>query len=270
MASFSTVSAGDQVNSTNINQFTEALSGQANIPISITGVSDASNWALDVRNADATNGRTFRARDSSGGTRFQVGNTSTSYVQADPDGGGLSVVATVGHPQTLSSKTIGSTGGTALGQIGVSTASGGVVQFRMGNGTSNSAVDIGSWSTWTPTFTQVATITTTITRARYEVSGKKATVTFNLALTSTGAAGQILVMAGLPVAPESSATYNHLGTGLLLANSTFVGLIASAISPTQVQFFMISTGLGNYWGITPSQGILANDRISGTLIYEIA
>jgi hypothetical protein len=89
VASFSTVQTGDNAVSSNINQFAEALGGQANIPISVTGVNDASLWALDVKNADVTNARSFRAQDSSGNGRFTVGNTSTAYVQADPDGGGL-------------------------------------------------------------------------------------------------------------------------------------------------------------------------------------
>lgn len=77
MASFSTVQAGDPINSTNLNQIIDALAGNANVPISITGVNDASLFALDVRNQDATNQRSFRVRNSSGDTMIQVDDDVT-------------------------------------------------------------------------------------------------------------------------------------------------------------------------------------------------
>lgn len=117
MASFSTVQAGDAAVSSNLNQFAEALSGQANIPIAVTGVNDVANYAFSVKNADGTNNRVFKSMDSSGNARIDISGASTAMARADPDGSGLSVIATLGHAQTLSSKTITASAMSLLGGL---------------------------------------------------------------------------------------------------------------------------------------------------------
>ncbi len=104
MASFSTVTAGvSTVSATDINQFADALSGLGNYPVSLTGVNDAINWGLSVRNQDATNGRTARLLDSSGRVRLSLDGNGP---RADPDGTGLAVMVTTSHTQTLTNKTL--------------------------------------------------------------------------------------------------------------------------------------------------------------------
>lgn len=99
MASFSTVQAGDAVNSTNLNQLIDALAGNANIPISVTGVNDASLYALDVRNQDATNQRSFRVRNSSADNMIVVDGNGVAINQVNISSG------TIGG-STISSATI--------------------------------------------------------------------------------------------------------------------------------------------------------------------
>lgn len=77
MASLSTVQAGDPINSSNLNQIIDVLSGNANVPVSLTGTNDAALWALDVRNQDPTNQRSFRVRNASGETLLSVDDDVT-------------------------------------------------------------------------------------------------------------------------------------------------------------------------------------------------
>lgn len=74
MPSFNDVTAGSSADSSCIQQVIDALKGTAGqgVPISITAVNDAANFALDARNQDTVNGRSFRVRDSSNGTQIQA------------------------------------------------------------------------------------------------------------------------------------------------------------------------------------------------------
>lgn len=63
----STVNPGDTIEAVDINQLVRALTGVAGhgVAILITQVNDASNYALDLRQLDATNGYILRLRDAS-------------------------------------------------------------------------------------------------------------------------------------------------------------------------------------------------------------
>lgn len=73
MPSFNDVVPGSSADSSCVQQLVDALKGTAGqgVPISITAVSDAANFALDVRNTETGNGRAFRVRDSSNATQIQ-------------------------------------------------------------------------------------------------------------------------------------------------------------------------------------------------------
>ena len=101
----STVSSGTSADASDLNQVVEALIGTAGAgqPISMVALNDATNFALDVRNQDTTNGRAFRVRDSSNSARFQV---TSSGPEADPSGAGtLSRLVTETGSATLTNKT---------------------------------------------------------------------------------------------------------------------------------------------------------------------
>lgn len=74
MTTFTTVAAGDEIKSSHVEQFRKVLTGASggDIPVAITALNDATNWALQVKNSDATNTRVFRALDSAGAVLMQV------------------------------------------------------------------------------------------------------------------------------------------------------------------------------------------------------
>src|SRR5258708_177771 len=107
MGSLNNVNASDAANSSCIQQVVDVLKGTAgagNIPVSLTAINDTANFALDVQNQDGTNGRTFRARDSSGNARLQL--DLANGPQADPTGSGLGPIINTTATQTLTNKTL--------------------------------------------------------------------------------------------------------------------------------------------------------------------
>lgn len=129
--SLNNVNSGDSANSSCIQQVIDVLKGTAgagNIPISITAVNDSANFALQTENQDGTNGRSFRAMDSSGNARLQV---DINGPKADPDGTGVQTIVTTTHSQTLTNKTL--TSPAVTGQSGTYANS----SFSCTNGSSN-------------------------------------------------------------------------------------------------------------------------------------
>lgn len=110
MASFNDVTAGSSADSSCVQQIIDALKGSAGkgVPISITAVSDAANWALDVQNDETVNSRAFRASRANGTVLIQA---DVNGVQVSATGGAPATVVTINDAQTLSNKTISSTSG---------------------------------------------------------------------------------------------------------------------------------------------------------------
>ena len=73
MPSFNDVISRSWADSSCVQQVIDALKGTAGqgVPISITAVNDSANFALDARNQDTVNGRSFRVRDSSNAAQIQ-------------------------------------------------------------------------------------------------------------------------------------------------------------------------------------------------------
>lgn len=105
MPSFVNIADRTDADAEDVQQIIDALSGTAGqgIPISITAVNDASNYALDVKNDDPTNSRALRVRTSTG---LAMLTADVNGVKASPDGSTASAtVVTVTSVQTLTNKT---------------------------------------------------------------------------------------------------------------------------------------------------------------------
>lgn len=79
------------------------------------------------------------------------------------------------------------------------------------------AATLGAWTSFTPTLTQSATVTKTVTYAKYARVGRTIVVVVDLAVTGAGTAANA-VLIGLPV--TASATGLTIGSGLLYDTST--------------------------------------------------
>lgn len=124
--------------------------------------------------------------------------------------------------------------------------------------------------TYTPTFTQSATINKTINLARYWRFQKMVVVQFSLTATSNGTAGNA-VLVGLPI---SANLYSAIAWG----NAVFLGgaghygnKVGSAYGNSlTTTSFTFQDGVSNLFGVNPSFQILSGDTIAATIIYEAA
>jgi hypothetical protein len=101
MAVLYTVAVNGKVRAADLNQIINALTGVGNYPINLTAVSDASQYALDVKNAGA-GGKALIVRAADGTTLFLASGT---VVQAAIDGT-LQTLVGLSATQTLTNKTL--------------------------------------------------------------------------------------------------------------------------------------------------------------------
>lgn len=87
--SFNDVVAGSSADSSCVQQIIDALKGTAGqgVPISITAVNDAANWALDVQNDEAVNSRAFRVSNAAGGALIQADVNGVTLNQVNVSSG---------------------------------------------------------------------------------------------------------------------------------------------------------------------------------------
>jgi hypothetical protein len=113
---FTAVLAGQLAQAVQVQQIIDGLQGVAakGQPIALTALSDASNWALQVRNQDATNQRALQVLAADGTT-----------ILAQADGTGVRLAATVGigaAPVASQALTLGPTTLTGTTQYGILSA----------------------------------------------------------------------------------------------------------------------------------------------------
>lgn len=242
MPSFNDVAAGSSADSSCVQQIIDALKGTAGkgVPLSITAVSDGSNWAVDVQNDEAVNSRAFRASRANGTVLIQA---DVNGVQVSSTGGAPATVVNISDAQTLTNKT-----------LSAPTFTGGV---------------FSGWSTWTPALTQGGdTPTLTVSNAGYAQFGKDVSVEFYISATSTGAAANDIIITTLPVVPKFTGQFANIGTVVVSANAAVYVCAAVATSSAQIKM-LTSTG-GGYLGNTngPSFAIAAGNVFSGQLHYQ--
>lgn len=128
-----------------------------------------------------------------------------------------------------------------------------------------------AWVAYTPTLTQNAAVTKTVTSARYMKVGRMVTVEVLLTVTGTGTANERIEL-GLPLA--AATPIGRRGGTLTVTNDSgpnnFVGA-AELISTTVVA--CVTNNNSNYLGEASSafdQALAADDLVTLNLTYEAA
>lgn len=126
---------------------------------------------------------------------------------------------------------------------------------------------VDAWTPYTPTLTQGATVTKTVTRAVSTKVGRTVTVQYSLVATSAGTAAN-LVMVGLP---EATAADGQIGVAYILDANTNVRYVLTAYTFGTAMIFQndASTG-GNSFGVSPAITLASGDQIAGAITYEAA
>lgn len=124
-----------------------------------------------------------------------------------------------------------------------------------------------AWVDYTPTLTQGATITKTISNARYCQIQKTIFVQVYMIATSAGTAGNQLVI-GLPITARNSfGTTNGLAQ-LYDANTNLMYICSAYQNTTTTMSFIYQTG--NPFGISPAITIANGDQLQFSIVYEAA
>lgn len=122
----------------------------------------------------------------------------------------------------------------------------------------------GAWTTYTPTFTQSATITKTVNYAGYIRVGRMVKGTFHMTASSAGTAANI-IQVGLPVSILATVP-NELavgaGTVIDVSATNQVGMLGVR-SVTDVGFLMAAGYVGTSVAITIASG----DQVTGEFGY---
>ena len=131
----------------------------------------------------------------------------------------------------------------------------------------------GAWTSYTPTWTQGATITKTVDWARYMQLGKLVEVHIKMTASGAGtAAGLILV--GLPVNASADNRLMGIGTIAIAATNSEKPLFSIYNSSTTVKFRSVTddtSQLNFLSGSAPNSFTIANgDIINCKLTYEAA
>lgn len=130
---------------------------------------------------------------------------------------------------------------------------------------------VGAWSTYTPTLTQSATVSKTVTTARYMRIGRLVVAEILLIATSSGTASNAILL-GLPVAAANTSGQN-IGSVFLFDASVPTGYVGEVVTNGGVASFFLNTSNGAFAGATGgvfTAALTTNDQIRARLQYESA
>lgn len=144
---------------------------------------------------------------------------------------------------------------------------------------------LGVWSTYTPTWTQSATITKTVTRSEYVQLGKIVTGVVSLSATSAGTASNAILITNPVTAKWASNTpvgagyhYNGVAEGAInipvivyLSSTTQFAFLVAATASTGgygAGGFYVATGAASNTLITPT--IASGESMTFHYSYEAA
>lgn len=129
-----------------------------------------------------------------------------------------------------------------------------------------------AWNTWVPTLLQPATITKTNSLAIYQRSGanlKTYTIQFYLSISSSGTAGQILRMSGLPAQADVPVPPLMVGSGMIMISTTRYRCAIMFVDADTVQFVSDRAATATqYWGQVPSANVQSGTAVRGTFTYQ--
>ena len=129
---------------------------------------------------------------------------------------------------------------------------------------------VGAWTTFTPTWTQSATVTKTVGQARYMKIGRLTIAHVVMTATGAGTAANA-VQGGLPVAAQSAAGFGVVGAGYFYdASANTVYALSALLSSSTTVGFRTGTStadLGATGGVFTA-AIAAADILTYTVQYE--
>ena len=129
----------------------------------------------------------------------------------------------------------------------------------------------GAFTAYTPTLTQSATVTKTVTYGRYTRVGRLVIAQCELACTGAGTAAN-QVLAGLPV-PAQGTTQKTIGQGYIF-DASAAGLYKATVeisTAVSVAFRPTSTSANDFLGTAVFTAALASgDLVSFSVMYEAA
>lgn len=117
---------------------------------------------------------------------------------------------------------------------------------------------------WTPTITQSATVTTTVTRANYHRVGAFVYAQADLAITGTGTAGNAIACS-LPVVAINADDVHGQFVVVDASAAIYTGSIYPS-STSAVTF--VASGNTSLLGAAPSFGLVSGDRIRLDIAYR--
>ena len=145
---------------------------------------------------------------------------------------------------------------------------GGQIAFPATQNASSDANTLDDYEegTWTPTTTQSATLTTTLTDCKYTKIGRLVTLRGRIDITSAGTAANAFEVSNFPFSPAATVEV-AIGSGLYLDSGVqFYSLTCVVTSSGTMKFYI--TGAGNYFG-TASVTAANGDTLSFTVQYEV-
>ena len=134
-------------------------------------------------------------------------------------------------------------------------------------------LNLARWVDWTPTVTQGAAVTVTVTEAKYCVIGKVAHFYAKVALTSAGTAGQYIVIGGIPAAAAMAATA-YYSVGHFVAYDAapsalfYAGVLRSNNNASAL--IMNTDGGTGALGINPAWTVANGDSLNISGTYRVA
>lgn len=127
----------------------------------------------------------------------------------------------------------------------------------------------GAWTSWTPTWTQSATITKTVSNAGYQKDQRNVTAEFYLIATGAGTANNPLIIS-LPVTAAFGAGAAGSGYFFDASASTFYTVIFDKVSTTTAKMIYSGTAYLGQTGGGFAAAIAASDVLTGVLNYQSA
>lgn len=127
----------------------------------------------------------------------------------------------------------------------------------------------GAWTSWTPTFSQSGAVSVSVNKASYVQIGKMVMASLDVAFSSAGTSGNLLLLTSLPVAAAAGSIV--IGNGNLYdsGSSTNYNYLFRRVNDTNIRLIGDWSG-ANGWGVTPSLAIASGDICRGILNYEAA
>jgi hypothetical protein len=126
----------------------------------------------------------------------------------------------------------------------------------------------GAWTSYSPTWTQSATITHTVNYSKYARAGRLITWVFDLSATSAGTASN-----GLAVTPPVTAAsaFGVSGSGRFFDTSASdVYLLEITGFSTTLFTFYGDASTASSFGGAPAVTVASGDNLRGCVIYEAA